>query len=207
MNSYLQYIDWDIDILCYSLSGILHRKGIGLNSTSKIINIIAKDDEELKSRLGIMRHTYSKDSREVSGRTEFLETITSSCGDKSQADEIFRNIIKMIDNNIHENIRDEDHALIAEQLSSEFQIKVMHDTREMYYYDTAEHKYNPHAENIIRRTLELLYPTINSHHVNEIIEKIRRRNIIKRSEFNSNPYVINIKNGLLNILTRRITPA
>ena len=188
------------------MSGILYRKGIGLNSTSKIINIIAKDDEELKSRLGIMRHTYSKDSKEVSGMIEFLEIMTNASGSKSQANEIFRNIIKVIDNNIHENIRDEDHALIAEQLSSEFQFKVMADTREMYYYDWKEHNYNPHAENIIRRQLELLYPTINSHHVNEIIEKIRRRNITSRSEFNSNPYIINIKNGLLNILTRELLP-
>jgi P4 family phage/plasmid primase-like protien len=192
--------------LCYSLSGILHRKGIGLNSTSKIINIIARDDEELQSGLGIMRHTYSKESREVSGLTEFLETLTNASGDKNHAKEIWRNIIRIIDNNVQGNIRDEDHALIAEQLSNEFQIKVMQDTREMYYYDTTDHKYNPHAENIIRKQLELMYPMINSHHVNEIIEKIRRRNMISRSEFNSNPHIINIKNGLLNILTGELFP-
>jgi hypothetical protein len=53
-------------LICYSISGLLHKNGVGLDSVSKIIYNIARDDEELKSRLAVMRHTYLKDRREVS---------------------------------------------------------------------------------------------------------------------------------------------
>lgn len=186
--------------LCYGIAGLLHRNGISLSSTSKIIGFIAKDDEERKMRFGVMRHTYLKNRNAVSGRTELLETLKTLCHDSSHASEIFRNIWNALIPQAQYRVKDEDHRTIVDEFIKEFNFKVIKDTREIYYYDK-KGTYCPDAETIIREQLEVLYPDIKTRHVTEIIEKIRRRNPIARSSFNSNLYVLNVKNGLLDIHT------
>lgn len=191
--------------LCYGISGLLYRNGIGLDSTSKIISLIGRDDEELNSRFRVMRHTYLKNQNEVSGRRELFETLKALCRDSSHASEILRKIMNVLNPQTGHAVKDEDHRKIADELLKEFNFKVMKDTREIYYYDKIG-TYFPDAETVIREQLEMLYPDIKTRHVTEIIEKIRRRNPIGHSSFNSNLYVLNAKNGLLDICTNELIP-
>ena len=187
--------------LCYGIAGILHRNKVILDSASRIITIIAREDEEINSRLGVMRHTYSKNRNEVSGRTELFDTLKFVCNDSSHATEILRSIVNILNNTSYE-----DHRIIADELTSEFHFKVMRDSKEVYYFDKKIGVYRPHGESIIREQLELLYPDITTRHVNEIVEKIRRRNTVDRSDFDSKPHIRNVKNGILDVLSGQLVP-
>ena len=191
--------------LCYSIAGILHRRKVSLDSASRIINIIARKDEEKKSRLGVMRHTYSKNRNEVSGRTELFETLRFACNDSAQALETLRGIINIL-NNTTAGVTEQNHRIIADELSSEFHFKVMRDSREVYYFDKKIGVYRPQGDTIIREQLELLYPDITTRHVTEIVEKIRRRNTVDRIDFDSKPNIRNVKNGILDVLSGQLVP-
>jgi P4 family phage/plasmid primase-like protien len=191
--------------ICYSLSGLLHRSGIGLDSTSKIIKNIAKQDEELNLRLAVMRHTYSKDRNEVSGKNMLFEILASASNDASMARDILRSVLNTLDSHMYQG-PDIDHNVVAEELISEFHFKTMTDTEEIYYYHYKTGRYRNRGEIIIKQQLELLYPNITTHHVREISQKISRRNPVDRSQFDSFPHIVSVGNGVLNVLTAKLFP-
>ena len=193
-------------IPCNGTAGDDNMKGdkgpskISLESASRIINIIARNDEKIKSRLGVMRHTYSKNRKEVSGRTELLNILRFVCNDTSPALEILRGIVNIL-NDTTAGVTEQNHRIIADELTSEFHFKVMRDSREVYYFDKKIGVYRSQGETIIREQLELLYPDITTRHVNEIVDKIRRRNMVDRSDFDSTPNIRNVKNGILDVVS------
>ena len=185
--------------ICYAISGILYKNGIGLETATKIICELGKHDEELKSRLAVMRHTYSKDVSEVSGRRQLLATLKSSCSDDKQAADTLISIMKILNPSLYEPTKIE-HNRVAEELIKEYYLKTMEDTQELFYYDDTIHRYTNYGEVLIRKDLELLSPEIGTRNVNEILQKIKRKTPISRAEFDSNN-LINVENGLLNPLT------
>lgn len=192
--------------LCFCISGLLYKNGIGIDSTSKIINSIGKEDEELKSRLGVMRYTYTKDRYEVSGRFLLLEMLEAVCVNKRQAVNILTGILKIVKNIEYSGTKEIDHNSVAEDLINEYHFKSMKDNEEVFYYDYKSGKYNIGGEFLIRQQLEILFPSITTHHVSEIVQKIKRKNPIERYEFDSSPFMINLKNGLLDISAGKIAP-
>jgi putative DNA primase/helicase len=57
------------------------------------------------------------------------------------------------------------------------------------------------GECVIEAQLELLCPEISTHKVQEVMQKIKRRTLTNREEFDSNEDIVNVENGLLNIHT------
>jgi hypothetical protein len=159
--------------ICYAISGILYKNGVGLETTSKIINAIAKGDEELKSRLAVMRHTYSKDVSEVSGRRQLLQTLKSLCKDDKRAIHILFSVLKILNPSLYEGSKI-DHNKVANELIEEYQFKTMEDTEEVYYYEDATGSYTNHGEVLIRKESELLFPEITTRNVNEILQNINK---------------------------------
>jgi putative DNA primase/helicase len=189
--------------ICYAISGILYKNGIGLETTSKIINSIGKHDEEAKSRLAVMRHTYSKVASEVSGRNQLLQTLKSVCNDDKQAGDILLSILRILNPSVYEPLKIE-HNKVAQELIEEYHFKTIEDTDELYYYNDTTHRYTSHGDVLVRKELELLFPEISTRNVNEILQKIKRKNPINREEFDTNPYIVSLQNGLLDTLTGKL---
>ena len=75
----------------------------------------------------------------------------------------------------------------------------MEGTNEILFYEDGVYKYG--GENQIGQLLEKHVPTILRNEFAEIISKIQRKSKIKREEFDKNPYILNVKNGLVNLQT------
>lgn len=57
------------------------------------------------------------------------------------------------------------------------------------------------GEWLIKEQCEILCPQIPTYKVQEVVNHIKRRTGVKREKFDSNPDILNLKNGLLNIET------
>jgi putative DNA primase/helicase len=76
-----------------------------------------------------------------------------------------------------------------------------------FYYENGVYKEN--AERFIATMCQRLIgitPILTEHKINEIIGHIRRSCYHDRKEFNPDPSIINVKNGLLNVLTGALIP-
>ena len=83
----------------------------------------------------------------------------------------------------------------------------MRDNDTGFYYENGVYKEN--AERLVAATCQRLVgitPTLTEHKINEIIGHIRRSCYHDRKEFNPDPNIINVKNGLLNVLTGLLSP-
>jgi len=187
------------DLICYGISGFFYKNGISLQTTSKVIYELGKQDEELKSRLAVARQTYSKDVNDVSGRRLLLATLKSSCNDEKRATDVILNIMKILNPSLNEPSKIE-YNRVAEELIKEYDLKTMKDTQELFYYDDTTHIYTNYGEVLIRKELELLIPLIGTRSINEIIQKIKRRTPISRAQFDCTN-LTNVENGFLNPLT------
>jgi putative DNA primase/helicase len=77
------------------------------------------------------------------------------------------------------------------------------DNRQLYWFDGKI--YIPDQEWIIRKKSRLLLPKITSHDIHEVIEYIKDSKYVDRSIFDSNPDLIVVENGILNIHTLELT--
>ena len=90
---------------------------------------------------------------------------------------------------------------ITEEVMQKYTFATMNDTDEIYYYDVQEGMYLAGGEVLIRTKAEESEKSISTFKVNEIANKIRRRTYVTRTEFDKDSNVLNVKNGLLNIIT------
>jgi P4 family phage/plasmid primase-like protien len=187
------------------LSGFFHRNHVAIESASKVIERLAIEDEERKSRLKTLQETYKKDPKVVSGSIRLLTVLkhTMNADLSASALEIIKCISQII---INKKRADREEAvgfvnLVVEQLTNEFSFKTMKDTCEMYVFDELRGVYNRFGEVVIKEQSEILCPEISTHKVNEIIEKLRRRTFVDRSKFDKDHDILNIQNGLVNIRT------
>ena len=125
----------------------------------------------------------------------------NASGEHRIAVDILRKILVSIDGLTHQNGEIDRVTSLTENLMKEFEFKTMSDTKELYYYDSHHGIYVPAGECIIEAQLELLYPEISTHKVQEVMQKIKRRTLTNRDEFDSNEEIVNVENGLLNIHT------
>jgi len=183
--------------ICYAISGVLYKKGIGLETTSEIIKELAKQDEERKARFAVMRHTYSKDVSEVTGLKHLLGLLKVICNNDRQALDILLSILKVLNPTLYESTKIE-HNRIAEDLIKEYSLKSMKDTQELFYYDETTQAYANYGDAFIRKELELLIPEIDTRNVNEILQKIKRKTSISRQDFDATNS-LKLSNGLLDL--------
>ena len=116
---------------------------------------------------------------------------------------------------------------LYDMIVGKFVFKAMIDTGEILYYDEIEDRYKFGAENKIKVELERLWPIafgiatkdlefadkldhdlmpLTEGEREEIVKRIRYRFPVYRREFDADNNIINVKNGLLNIATRRLRP-
>lgn len=101
---------------------------------------------------------------------------------------------------------EEEQEKLQDTLMDTYQFKTIDDTKEIYWYDDSRGVYVDKDEIIIETQCESMLPEISSYEVGEVIHHIRRRTYIDRAEFDKDPDIINVKNGLLNIQTRELKP-
>ena len=111
---------------------------------------------------------------------------------------------------LRSDIKDETNSLgtksndlteIASYLFNCYNIVTMQDTDEVYYYCEGKGIYIAGGEILLKTILEEICPSIKTHEVTEIIDKVKRRTYKDRCLFDHEINVINLKNGLLDIGT------
>jgi D5 N terminal like len=190
--------------ITYSLSGLLHRHCVAIESTVLLIQNLSAKDEERDSRLLTLYSTYQKNPKEVSGYQYLLSILENAVdGGLVHAKSVLRKIMHII------SVRDIDSqdiiTSLTEQVMTEYSVKTIRDNEEIYYYGISRGVYLKFGDSIIKEYLEILNPKIKSYAVNEIIQKIKRRTYVDRDQFDNNVDIINVQNGLLNIRTGELS--
>lgn len=190
------------DEIIFSLTGFLVKCGIAKESAKQIVELLTRDDEEAKTRLAVLEGTYKKDPNEVSGRKRFFEALEYASRDRSIAADIFHKIFQIILDKWNKGNDEEVDPVVmtTTELLKEFRFKTLKDTGEILYYDENKGLY-VNGTWLIEEQSEILFPNIGTYEVKEISNHIRRRTGIERSRFDSNPEILNLQNGLLNIET------
>jgi putative DNA primase/helicase len=157
------------------------------------------NDEEKDIRLLIIHSTFQKNPREVSGYQYFLSVLENVVDEsRSYAKKILNKIITII------FAQTDNQGIVlnlTERIMTEFTFKTMRDNEEIYYYDNTMGVYHRYGDRLIKEYVEILDPGIKTFQVNEVIQKIKRRTPVDRDQFDSDPDIINVQNGLLNIWT------
>jgi len=95
-----------------------------------------------------------------------------------------------------------DIAKLTVDIMTKTNFAFMRDNDTGFYYDGGVYKEN--AERFIAAECQRLVgitPVLTEHKITEIIGHIRRSNYHDRTDFNHDPNIINVKNGLLNVIT------
>lgn len=186
--------------ICYTLSGVLHKSAVHIDCAISLLQLLTNDDEEASNRIRNLNDTYKKNRKEVSGYNAFYTTLQSATDDSSTAKNILHTIDKLLINKMASDDEDVGYSPL-ERLRQQFTFKTIRETEKVYYYDETQGRYRDLGETVIKEHLEILCQTISTHGVNEIINKIKRRTYVKATEFDNYPDMLNLKNGLLNIIT------
>lgn len=90
------------------------------------------------------------------------------------------------------------HNEIALELINTFNIKTMQDTHKMYWFNNGI--YQPGGKEKIKTLLDNKYAEdINLNHTKEIIGHIERKTYTPRDQFNTDPNILNLENGYLDL--------
>jgi len=88
----------------------------------------------------------------------------------------------------------------ADEIMLEYNFKTMDDTGEVYYYQNGIYHYDPEYA-VILTECEKMIQDCSTRLVNEIVNKIKRRTFVSRDTFDSQPNILNLKNGLFDLNT------
>ena len=190
--------------MCYTLSGVLHKSAVHLDCATNLLRTITKDDEEASSRIINLNATYKKNRKEVNGYNAFYVTLQYATGDSSTAKNILYTVDKLLIDKKGSNGEITGNSAL-ETLTQQFTFKTVRDTEEIYYYDETKGVYRSLGETIIKEQSEILYPAIRTCEVTEIINKIKRRTYVELGQFHQDPNLLNLRNGILNIMTGEFT--
>ena len=188
--------------IIFSLCGICRKNNVTEESTHKLVERLASDDEEKKSRFMVLDQTFKKGRIGVSGSQRFLEVLGHTTGDAAMGKEIFQKIFRIIASKMYDHDKEiDDILLLTNQIMNENVFKTFKDTGEIYCYDTNRGVFIQGGEWLIEEQCETLCPQIRTYKVQEVLNHIKRRTGIERFMFDSDFNVLNLQNGLLNIDT------
>jgi hypothetical protein len=145
VGALIELSDADVQIICdsicscyhkggrhsivYGLCGLFHKHGVSQESAINVIQILAKDDEERRSRLAAVKETYSKDPKTVSGSKYFVDVLEHT-SDHAIAKEILEKILRIIGGGQNPVL------WLTEAIMKEYTFKTIKDNDEIYYYDS-----------------------------------------------------------------------
>lgn len=89
------------------------------------------------------------------------------------------------------------HTYWAKRIMEQILFKTSKDTDEVYYYYKG--RYVPNGETIIKQQCEKIITNCDTGTCREVINTIRRRTYIDRSEFDATRNLVNLKNGMYDI--------
>jgi len=107
-------------------------------------------------------------------------------------------------------IDDMSPAKVADIVMKYVHFATLEDTEEVYYYCNG--KYVSGGEVLIGKIVQEafrkveVHARLSKHYVNEIIGHIQRSTYVRRSEFDKDLWIINVKNGLLDLRTLELKP-
>lgn len=107
-------------------------------------------------------------------------------------------------------IDDMSPAKVADIIMRYVHFATLEDTEEIYYYKDG--KYVPGGEVLIGKIVQEAFRKVDAHarvskhYVNEVIGHIQRSTYVRRSEFDKDLWIINVKNGLLDLKTLELKP-
>ena len=167
--------------IVFGLCGICLKHNVTKESAFLLVESLAKDDEESKSRLKTLEETYNKQREQVSGTKWLLEALEHATGNSSTAKDIFNKIFKIIVNKWRESADQKKInyvLMLTDEIMEEYPLKTMKDTKQIYCYDKNKGVYIQGGESLIEEQCEILYPEISTHDVQEVINHIKRRSLI-----------------------------
>jgi P4 family phage/plasmid primase-like protien len=94
---------------------------------------------------------------------------------------------------------------LTEVLERLYHFAAMEDTGELFYYNNEKGLYEP-AEALVKAQVEKQFPGVITDTVTNVIQKLARRHLHKRDEFDSDLYTLNMANGLYDIRTNTLRP-
>jgi P4 family phage/plasmid primase-like protien len=194
--------------IIYGITGYCRRNNVAKESTIELVETLAKDDEEKRGRMMVLEQTYKKAPDQVSGIIKLVGVLEYATGSINIAREIFQQISTIITGKSHSQElekRTDDVTELTDQTMKEYTFKTMRDTKEIYYYDNNKGVYINSGERLIQEYAEILNSKVRTVQVNEVINHIIRRTGVDRSQFDSNPDILNLQNGFLNIKTGQFT--
>jgi len=97
-------------------------------------------------------------------------------------------------------------SMIADLFLENFHFATIEETDEILMYSNGVYKMR--AETLIQKEIENVVPpeTITENLIKEVLGHIRRSTYEKLEKFNADPYLLNLKNGILNIHTFEFKP-
>ncbi len=146
--------------IVFGFGGICLKHNVTKESATKLVESLAKDDEESKSRLKTLEETYNKQREQVSGTKWLLEALEHITGDSSTAKDIFNKIFKIIVNKWSDSADQKKInyvLMLTDEIREEYPIKTIKDTEEIYYYDNNKGVYIQGGEWLIKEQCEILY--------------------------------------------------
>jgi hypothetical protein len=182
----------------YGLCGLFHKQGVSSESAINVIQILAKDDEERRSRLAVVQETYKKDPKTVSGSKYFVDVLENATGDHAIAKEILEEILRIIGGNRNPVL------WLTDIIMKEYCFKTIIDNEHICYYDSRG-LFVPRGEWLIKEQCELIRPESRTHEIQEVINHIKRKTGVDRSELDCDPNILNVQNGFLNINTGKLS--
>ena len=93
---------------------------------------------------------------------------------------------------------------ITEKILQNHTFATMNDTGEIYHYDIQSGVYVQGGNVLIETEAEEYENKISTYKAGEIKNKIRRRTYVSRTDFDRDSNLLNLKNGLLNIMTGQL---
>jgi len=97
------------------------------------------------------------------------------------------------------------HVIVADQIMENHTFLAIEETGEILYYKGGVYKFG--AEQIISKSARKIDANIKRHDIAEITSYIRDvRGYVEISEFDADPTIVNVKNGLYNLRTCKLQP-
>jgi len=91
------------------------------------------------------------------------------------------------------------HIDFAEDIMKMYYFKTLDDTEEILFYDGGVYK--PRGKILINEECQKIIPECTSNKCREVMKAIQRSTYVTRKKFDQDPYLINVKNGIINIRT------
>ena len=97
------------------------------------------------------------------------------------------------------------HVRVANKIMEDYEFVALADTKEILFYHNGYYKKG--ADNIISKNARKIEANIRKSDINEVLYYIQDiKGYINRDEFDSDPYTINVKNGLVDLRTGELRP-